>query len=236
MWPDKYEDKRQGRQWHSDTQDPRAGAERLEAQDTATQTAGGGLHRHHHTWHLYCNMQTPDITTLHHIHNTVFRFSINLVTRKSVTCSMVWSWGCLILSWCFEVEINYFYHRVKITGECIFSWYICGPSQHKQWTCEHTNYGGRKVKMNIDTCNYPRLHYIYVTKLYDVCTVINVHWVFYIAYCISGTMFCLIFIIDDICGAEHQIINAPSSLSPKSIQLQRIIVKMWQGQCQVLRP
>ena len=127
MWPDKYEDKRQGRQWHSDTQDPRAGAERLEAQDTATQTAGGGLHRHHHTWHLYCNMQTLDITTLHHIHNTVFRFSINLVTRKSVTCSLVWSWGCS-LSWCFEVEIIFI--RVKFTGECIFSWYICGPNQH----------------------------------------------------------------------------------------------------------
>ena len=92
-----YEDKRQGRQWHSDTQDPRAGAERLEAQDTATQTAGGGLHRHHHTWHLYCNMQTPDITTLYS-HNTVFRFSINLVTRKSVTCSLVWSWRCSLLS------------------------------------------------------------------------------------------------------------------------------------------
>ena len=42
-------------------------------------------------------------TSQHYTHNTVFRFSINLVTPKSVTCSLVWSWGGS-LSGCFEVD------------------------------------------------------------------------------------------------------------------------------------
>ena len=37
--------------------------------------------------HYTCRHQTSQ----HYTHNTVFRFSINLVTPKSVTCSLVWA-------------------------------------------------------------------------------------------------------------------------------------------------